>query len=152
MMNRTAYILAAIGLLAPLASASAGNAVSTRSSYVGPAGSRTLARTTGVQRLTSPSAPAPAPATVVQQPVRIHKTEMPRPTVSPYLNLFRPEASRVFNYYTLVRPQLVQDQINAQQHFQLQVLQQAEAEQAARPPGGAPRRFMHYGGYYGGEH
>ena len=38
-----------------------------------------------------------------------------RPTVSPYLNLLRQNNSGVPNYYTLVRPELQQLQVNQQQ-------------------------------------
>ncbi len=70
-----------------------------------------------------------------------------RPTISPYLNLFRPEASRVFNYYTLVKPQLAQQQINQQQSALLQSLQQ-QAESA--PAGSGQRLFQNHDKYFGG--
>jgi hypothetical protein len=146
-MNRFAIVLAAIGLVFPWAAASAGNAASGGSSYVGPIGTNSRTRSTGVQQLTSNARVrvAPPPAQVKQA------TDVPRPTVSPYLNLFRPEASRVFNYYTLVRPQLAQDEINAQQASEIQALLQQDDEIASgqrAAPSTPPKRFMHYRGYY----
>ena len=38
-----------------------------------------------------------------------------RPTISPYLNLFRPNFGAIPNYYAFVRPQLDQQAINLQQ-------------------------------------
>lgn len=47
-----------------------------------------------------------------------------RPTVSPYLNLLRNDASAATNYYTLVRPQLDQQALNYQQ--QMMINEQSE--------------------------
>jgi hypothetical protein len=47
---------------------------------------------------------------LAQRPTRYSPS---RPTVSPYLNLFRPrEVGSVPNYFSLVRPQLQQNEIN----------------------------------------
>ncbi len=48
-----------------------------------------------------------------------------RPTVSPYLNLFRNNTGPLPNYYSLVRPELYQQRIN--QQTQTQQAQQAAA-------------------------
>lgn len=64
-----------------------------------------------------------SPASFAQQQQRYSPS---RPTVSPYLNLFRPSASdNIPNYYSLVRPQQQQYQVE-QQHQQL--LQQQEQQ------------------------
>lgn len=56
-------------------------------------------------------------------PRRPNRTRPIRPpTVSPYLNLFRPGASPGANYNTLVRPQLDQQARNRQQQAQLRTL------------------------------
>lgn len=49
---------------------------------------------------------------VAQRPQRYQPA---RPTVSPYMNLFRNNNSPVPNYYSFVRPQLNQIQVNQEQ-------------------------------------
>jgi hypothetical protein len=81
------------------------------------------------------------------------------PYVSPYLNIVRPGADPAFNYYTLVQPQLQQQQFNLQQNRNVQnlgrQLQQQEAE-IMTPYGAIGRRrstgraatYMNYSHYY----
>jgi hypothetical protein len=81
-----------------------------------------------------------------------------RPTVSPYLNLFRRGANSTTNYHTLVRPQLQQYSANQQQSANIGALQQSvQAMQAQRPlsvplvaPTGIGARFNDLSHFYGG--
>lgn len=73
-----------------------------------------------------------------------------RPTVSPYLNLYRNNVGPLPNYYSLVRPQLNQQAFNdrvvaqqAQQSATLGVLQ-SQAAQATVTPTGKRSWFMTY--------
>lgn len=117
-----------------------GNAFSGPSSKVGPA--LGTARPAPARR-----APRPAPVVDTSAPrIPLRNAAPYRPTISPYLNLFRPEASRVFNYYTLVKPQLAQLQFNAQQSQRLQSLQQQVPTPAANE---GERLFMNHGKYFG---
>jgi hypothetical protein len=85
----------------------------------------------------------------------------PSPTVSPYLNLFREdlEGGGDFNYNTLVRPQLQQQQFNQQvQRQNLAVERQLQAFAAqgdfnpqgstSQLPTGHQTVFRYYGRYY----
>jgi hypothetical protein len=85
----------------------------------------------------------------------------PGPTVSPYMNLFREDldGNSDFNYQTLVRPQLQQQQFNQQLDRQAmdtaQRLQQISAQADFKPQGnenqaptGHQTVFMYYGHYY----
>jgi hypothetical protein len=85
----------------------------------------------------------------------------PGPTVSPYLNLFREDfdGNSDFNYTTLVRPQLQQQQINQQvqrQNLELNRRLQSVAAQSdfnpegskAQYPTGHQTVFGYYGHYY----
>jgi hypothetical protein len=85
----------------------------------------------------------------------------PPPTVSPYLNLFREErdGSSDFNYQTLVRPLLQQQQFNQQverQAIDLARRMQSMAAQSDFNPEGSTTQFptghqsvfMYYGHYY----
>lgn len=85
----------------------------------------------------------------------------PAPTVSPYLNLFRDDFSgqRDFNYSTLVKPALQQQQLNQQlqrQNLELSRRVQAIAAQNDYNPQGAKDQyptghqtvFMYYGHYF----
>jgi hypothetical protein len=83
--------------------------------------------------------------------------EPARPTVSPYLNLFRRDLGRVPNYYTLVRPQLQQQAINERtqatlqrQRTQLQGVRQQllNVERSTMRPTGSGGGFMNYSHYY----
>lgn len=81
------------------------------------------------------------------------------PTVSPYLNLLRPQGGvAIPNYQALVRPQLQQQQINQQQGRQLQQLQRRTYQgPSSQSSAGAPiairstghtTGFMNYSAYY----
>jgi hypothetical protein len=85
----------------------------------------------------------------------------PAPTVSPYLNLFRDDldGSSDFNYQTLVRPMLQQQQINQQverQAMEMARRMQSLAAQSDFNPQGSTTQFptghqsvfMYYGHYY----
>ena len=85
----------------------------------------------------------------------------PGPTVSPYLNLFREDfdGTSDFNYTTLVRPMLQQQQFNQQvqrQNFEMSRRLQAMAAQSDFNPEGSKSQFptghqtvfMYYGHYY----
>jgi hypothetical protein len=85
----------------------------------------------------------------------------PPPTVSPYLNLFREDfdGTSDFNYQTLVRPILQQQQINQQverQSLELARRLQSMAAQSDFNPQGSESQFptghqsvfMYYGHYY----
>ncbi len=78
----------------------------------------------------------------------------PRPTVSPYLNLFRSGAT---NYYGVIRPQLETGRALQQLQFQQQWLAQSHAEDVAAPAvmdqsyvgtTGHPVTFFNYGHYF----
>jgi hypothetical protein len=83
------------------------------------------------------------------------------PYVSPYLNLARPGTDPGFNYYTLVQPQLQQQQFNQQQNRRTQALQRQVYQQQAEimtpygavggiRPTGRAATFMNYSHYYPG--
>ncbi|MEM6798276.1 MAG: hypothetical protein AAF589_02065 [Planctomycetota bacterium] len=88
-----------------------------------------------------------------------------RPTISPYLNLFRDDdglggdASAALNYQTLVRPQLRQQEFNQQMSRESQRLNARLQALAAQPafnptgsqnlaPTGSPSTFRFYSHYY----
>ena len=86
-----------------------------------------------------------------------------RPTVSPYLNLFREDlgGTNDFNYHTLVRPQLQQQQVNRQVQDQARATSQRVQQLSARSafnaqgsqnqsPTGHQTVFGYYGRYYPG--
>ena len=82
------------------------------------------------------------------------------PSVSPYLNLFRPdEDDAAPNYFAFVRPQMQQLEVNRHQQFELQHLhrqmQQTQSMQGAplldsrgMPTTGHGTRFLDLGGFY----
>jgi hypothetical protein len=78
------------------------------------------------------------------------------PAVSPYVNLLRDDMPAIFNYYTLVKPQLEQEAFNARERAgigdlqqQLALKQQALRQQSRRPrAGGHVSRFMDYSDFY----
>jgi hypothetical protein len=85
----------------------------------------------------------------------------PAPTISPYLNLFRDDldGSSDFNYQTLVRPMLQQQQFNQQverQAMEMARRMQSLAAQSDFNPQGSTTQyptghqsvFMYYGHYY----
>ena len=79
-----------------------------------------------------------------------------RPTVSPYLNLLRRDVGPIPNYYSLVRPQL--NQIDLNQRQQVVNQQQAQIQTNARgvaalkestaAPTGTASTYRNYGHYY----
>lgn len=82
-----------------------------------------------------------------------------RPTVSPYLNLLRPQGGVGSpNYQSLVRPQLDQERINQQQRQQMQQLQSRVYQgPTSQSSAGAPiairatghtTQYMNYSAYY----
>lgn len=80
-----------------------------------------------------------------------------RPTVSPYLNLLRPQGGvGVPNYQSLVRPQLQQERTNQIQERQIQSLQNRMYQGPSRSVGspqdirstGHVTRFMNHSSYY----
>lgn len=84
-----------------------------------------------------------------------------RPTVSPYLNLLRPQGGvGVPNYQSLVRPELQQRRMNEIQGRQIQSLQNRLYQgPSSSGSGGAPQeirstghvtRFMNHSSYYPG--
>jgi hypothetical protein len=87
----------------------------------------------------------------------------PAPTVSPYLNLFREDldGQSDFNYQTLVRPQLRQQELNdrlQRENFEMARRLQAIGAQSdfnpagstSQPPTGHQTVFQYYGHYYPG--
>jgi hypothetical protein len=82
------------------------------------------------------------------------------PTVSPYVNMLRDGMPAVFNYYTLVRPQLEQNQVNHQDRSSIHRLQsEVDRETQVKSAGRAKQtrpsvarkrpRYMDYSGYFG---
>jgi hypothetical protein len=79
-----------------------------------------------------------------------------RPTVSPYLNLLRPQGlNQVPNYQSLVRPQVQQERTNQQQAAALQRLDQTIGSLESRGEGttgirptGHHTTFLGHGGYF----
>ena len=73
-----------------------------------------------------------------------------RPTVSPYLNLFRSNTGPLPNYYSLVRPQLNQQTFNQQQMIQQTQqnaalgLLQNQVRQSTISPTGKQSGYMTY--------
>lgn len=96
-------------------------------------------------------------------PSRPNRTRPQRkPTVSPYLNLFRPGASPGANYNTLVRPQLEQQARNRQQDTAIRNLSNRQQQisnlispfgrsvpNAQAPTTGHPTQFGNLGSYFG---
>lgn len=83
--------------------------------------------------------------------------EPARPTISPYLNLLRRDAGPIPNYYSLVRPQLNQIEINQRQQVNNR-LQQTQIQDNSRNitnvsksiagPTGTASVYRSYGHYY----
>jgi hypothetical protein len=75
-----------------------------------------------------------------------------RSTVSPYLNLYRNDGSRLPNYQTLVRPQLQQQAVNQFQQQEIDRLQtkvaRGDERQSLMPKTGHPSRFHYYSHFY----
>jgi len=126
----------------------AGNALTSGSSYVGPAGtvSRPITRKRA-PRVNENLISNPA----TRAPLRTAAPWQPPPTTSPFLNMFRPEATPIFNYYTLVRPQLQQLDIDNRQAAEIQQLQQIiNSGGGQRSRSLHETRFMNHGTYFRG--
>jgi hypothetical protein len=104
-----------------------------------------------------PSAPQP-----VVPRSKHFQSSVGRPTISPYLNLYREENdSQVLpNYYAFVRPQLEQEEANRRQQHELEQLERRghSAPAAGGPQAGSapatgrslPTRFMNTAQFYNG--
>ena len=91
-----------------------------------------------------------------QAPGPTGKYQPSRPTISPYLNLLRRNPSPVPNYYSLVRPQLQQLDVNRRQQavnlhqqgqlrtLDRQVLSITESPAASTGTGAVFRNYSHY--------
>ncbi|MEX2188649.1 MAG: hypothetical protein WD875_17710 [Pirellulales bacterium] len=75
-----------------------------------------------------------------------------RPTLSPYLNLFRNQRGPVPNYHLYVRPILQQQSINAQQGAAVQQLEQGlrETQTTQSGPTGIGSGYRNFSHYYSG--
>jgi hypothetical protein len=79
------------------------------------------------------------------------------PSFSPYLNLLRNDTNPALNYYTLVRPQVRQDQTNRMRQAELDELQNEMEPQSSHQRGtpqrvratGHASRYMDYQRYFG---
>lgn len=77
-----------------------------------------------------------------------------RPTVSPYLNLFRQGSNGLPNYQTLVRPELQQLRTNSYQQSEITQLrsqvasEQQQAQTRGIPQTGHESRFRYYSHFY----
>lgn len=146
---RAGLMAALLAGFLPCELALAGNALTSGSSYVGPAGVVAHPMT----RRRAPRVNDNLVAKSARAPMRNAMPWQPPPTTSPFLNMFRPEATPIFNYYTLVRPQLQQLEINNRQAAQIQQLQQIinSGGGSGRPARSAQgSRFMNHGGYFSG--
>lgn len=87
----------------------------------------------------------------VQKPYSEYTRE---PSVSPYINLYRPEGAfgTVGNYYSLVRPMVEQQQINRQMSRQINQMQSTMSGGGgyAGRSAGTGGYFMNYYGFYPG--
>jgi hypothetical protein len=103
----------------------------------------------------------PAPSRRLHGPTKPFQNLSYDPPLSPYLNLEREEQDTDLpNYFTYVRPQMEQLQLNQMQQRELQQLRgQVQSMssptagtqyQSMRPSGGAPARFMDTAQFYGG--
>lgn len=75
-----------------------------------------------------------------------------RPTVSPYINLFRDQRGPIPNYHLYVRPILQQESINAQYGAAVQQLEQGLRQTQTTPlgPTGIGAGFRNFSHYYSG--
>ena len=99
------------------------------------------------------------PGTVMAQGARgdarsSYSNRLRRPSVSPYLNLYRNDSSALPNYQTLVRPQLQQQSVNQSQQTDISRLQQqlaakGSSRQTSLPQTGHPTRFRYFSHFYG---
>jgi len=78
----------------------------------------------------------------------------PAPSVSPYINLYRPEGAfgAAGNYYSLVRPMVQQQQLNRQLSRRLNQMQSAlsTGPRSVGRTGATGGYFMNYYGFYPG--
>jgi hypothetical protein len=99
----------------------------------------------------------PASAQTNQRPPRQSSRYTPsKPTVSPYMNLFRNDTDNVPNYQTLVRPQIQQQAVNQQvarnldrqqvavQSLQQEVLHQRQPSIRSTGTGATTNNYSHY--------
>jgi hypothetical protein len=81
-------------------------------------------------------------------------SRLQRPTVSPYLNLFRRGSNGMPNYQTLVRPELQQLKTNSFQQSEISnlrsqiVSEQQQRQTQAIPQTGHESRFREYSHFY----
>lgn len=84
-----------------------------------------------------------------------YSNRLRRPSVTPYLNLFRQDSLGQPSYYTLVRPQLEQQQINGRQDLAFRELDHAVAEERRErqtlPATGHPVRYRYFSHFYNRE-
>jgi hypothetical protein len=75
-----------------------------------------------------------------------------RPTLSPYLNLFRNQRGPIPNYHLYVRPILQQESINAQYGAAVQQLEQGFSQSQTTPhgPTGIGSGYRNFSHYYSG--
>lgn len=81
------------------------------------------------------------------------RSRIQRPTVSPYMNLYRPGAQGLPTYQTLVRPQVQQQGVNQVQQTEITQLRSQLASQRAQqqqplPTTGHVSYFRHYSHYF----
>ncbi len=99
---------------------------------------------------------AAVPASAVpargQQPREYGPPPLRAPAVSPYLNLLRPDAGVIPNYYSLVRPELELRSYAQSQGMALRRLQQQvrSGRSDSRQTTGHPSYFLNYSRYYPG--
>jgi hypothetical protein len=104
----------------------------------------------------------PAPSRPLRGPTKPFQNVNQEPTLSPYINLYREEEDADLpNYFTYVRPQMEQLQLNQLQQRELQQLRGqvqnmsppaagTQYQSMRAPGGGAPARFMDTAQFYGG--
>lgn len=81
------------------------------------------------------------------------RSRIQRPTVSPYLNLYRQDSQGLPTYQTLVRPQVQQQRVNQVQETEItQLRSQLATERASAaqplPQTGHVSYFRHYSHFY----
>jgi len=104
----------------------------------------------------------PHPQPLFQQTIKPFETYQPETTISPYLNLYRDEddVRTMPNYFTFVRPQLEQLEINRAQQRELQQLRSQlrkvgtpaapRYQSGGIPVGGTAARYMDTAQFYSG--
>ncbi len=81
------------------------------------------------------------------------RSRIQRPTVSPYLNLYRQDSQGIPTYQTLVRPQVQQQRVNQVQQTEITQLRSDLANERAAatqplPQTGHVSYFRHYSHFY----